>query len=259
MNCIWLSRRCSLALLASLLFAGVSPAHAEWNFGFGSGLFNLNVEGDQGINTRIAGPVVLPVDLDPDDISDLMESALGVGGYATNGPWLIQYSLANLALEGQASGAIGTTPVSARIGFDVTGADVSFGYALTKDSPVSVRLLAGLRYINHELTGDLQVGANAISRGVDLDWTDYLVGVQVDVPFNEKWSWGLRLDANEGDTEGGSLVNTGVTWRFVDRWTATVFVQNQALELVNGAPGDTDFYLYDADEFGWGLTFLHHW
>ncbi len=41
----------------------------------------MNAEGDQGLHTNAAGPVLAEIDLDPDDFDDLIQSAIGFGGY----------------------------------------------------------------------------------------------------------------------------------------------------------------------------------
>jgi len=250
-----------VALVSASCFLGMHSARAEWNFGIGTGVSQLNIEGDQGFNTQIAGPVVFPVDMDPDDVSDLMESAFGFGGYATNGTWVIQYSLVNLALEGQAFQTVADTTVGARLGFDVTGAEVAFGYPIVQGESGVLRVIFGVRYLEHDLSADLSVGANTASRGVDYDWTDVLVGLTADVPLGDdgKWSWNARLDASGGDSEGTTLFNTGLTRRFGETWSAGISVTSQDLDLENGVPGDSDFYLYDADETSLGINFLYHW
>jgi hypothetical protein len=73
--------------LLSISLSGV--AHADWSFGIGTGIFRVNFDGDMGFDTA-AGPVELDVDLDADDVSDVMETAFGLGGYATDGKWMIQ-------------------------------------------------------------------------------------------------------------------------------------------------------------------------
>ncbi len=75
-----------------VLLAMVSVASAEWHYGIGTGIRRLNAEGDVGVNTRLAGPVEFDLDLDPDDFSDLMETAFGLGGFASDGTWTIQFS-----------------------------------------------------------------------------------------------------------------------------------------------------------------------
>jgi hypothetical protein len=70
---------------------GSSPSSAQkWHFGLGTGLVRMNVEGDQGLNVALGntGPVQFAVDLSPDDFQDLMQSAIGGGGYATDGKWM---------------------------------------------------------------------------------------------------------------------------------------------------------------------------
>ena len=142
-------RRYFLAPLLSLFLAVIfaPAAHAEWNYGIGTGLFMQNIEADQGFNTVIAGPVQFEVDLDPETISDLTESAFGFGGYATDGTWMIQYSFVNIELEGTDNRTvpfIGT--VSTTIGFEVTGGELTAAYPVYRSPSLVLGVLGVGRY-----------------------------------------------------------------------------------------------------------------
>ena len=68
-------------------------AQSDWHFGLGTGPMRLNSKGDQGfhvLHPAIAAPVVLDIDLTPEDFSDLIASAIGFGGYATDGKWMMR-------------------------------------------------------------------------------------------------------------------------------------------------------------------------
>jgi hypothetical protein len=255
----------SFRSIGSLLFAVggmsvllVQPAHAEWATGIGTGLARLSVDGKQGFNTQLLGDVVFDVDLDPDDISDLMESAFGFGGYATNGKLMIQYSLSNLQLEGNTSRTVGSSTISGRIGFEITGGEVTVGYPITQGDSANISVLGGVRYLKHDLSADLVAGAAAASRGFDHAWTDVVVGLDGSVPFGEKWSWNFRVDASGGDSEGTTLLRTSVAARFFPRYTIDFSLQNQNVEVKNGVAGTSGFYVYDADETTFGISFVHH-
>jgi hypothetical protein len=244
-----------------LMVSFSSVAYAEWNYGIGTGLKRMNAKGDQGINVNLAslGPVEFEVDLDPDDFDDLMKTAYGFGGYFTDKTWMIQYSFVNLELEDEASRTVGATTASAKIGFDITGGEITVGYPIHRSSALALGALVGARYTKHGLSSELTVGAQQRKRSIDNDWTDGLVGLTFRVPFAEKWAWNTRLDAGAGGSEGTYTGNTGVTWRFADSWSATLDAQYQAIDYENGNKGDSDWYIYDVDEFGWGVKFLYHW
>jgi hypothetical protein len=244
-----------------LIVSFSSAAHAEWNYGIGTGITRMNAKGDQGINVTLLGlgPVEFDVDLDPEDFDDLMKSAFGIGGYFTDKKWMIQYSFVNLELEDEASRTIGPTTASAKIGFDITGGELTVGYPIHRSPALDFGALVGARYTKHELSSELRVGAQQRKRSIDNDWTDGLVGLTFGVPFAEKWIWNTRLDAGFGGSDGTYTGKTGVTWRFAKSWTASLDAQYQAIDYENGNKGDTDWYLYDVDEFGWGIKFLYHW
>ena len=253
-----------LALLSVLGVMGFSTmAHAEWHFGLGTGPQLLNVKGTQGINTA-RGAVEIDVDLDPDDLADVTESAIGLGGYATDGKWVIQFVVGKLELEEGASTGKGGATLTAKVGFDVTGAELTVGYPVYEIPALTLRAYTGARYTKHEL--DLSLTAtggfaqlNGLSKSIDESWTDVLIGLSADVPFAEKWNWNIKADAGFGGSEGTYLASTGITWRFYGGWSSTLSGKFVAVDFENGTKGDADWYLYDVDETSAGLVIMYNW
>jgi len=250
-----------------VLFVAVgygTVASAEWHFGIGTGLFRLNIDGDMGFDTNLRGPIELDVDLDPDDISDLMESAFGLAGYATDGKWMIQYSLGQLKLEDDPSTTLsGGASVSSDLGFDLINGELTIGYPLFASDRVTFGVHGGVRYTDHELDADITVvdggGTTDLSKDIDEDWTDAVIGLSADVRLAEKWTWNNRVNAGFGGSEGTYMASTGISWRLFEHWSTTLYGKYMAVEYENGDKGDSDWYLYDVDEFGVGLSILFHW
>ncbi len=240
-----------LSVLMVISYASVS--YAAWSYGIGTGLFRMNAKGDQGFNTQ-SGAVEFKIDLDPDDFSDLAESAFGFAGYATDGTWMVQYSFSNLELEDTASSGA----VSVTIGFDTVGGEITVGHPVYRTPQMILGVLGGVRYTKHELSSDVTVVATTVNWSIDNDWTDALVGLTLTVPLAEKWVWNNRVDAGFGGSEGTYSGNTGVTWRFYKGLSSTFYGKYTAVEFENGSKGDTDWYLYDVDEFGVGLAILYN-
>jgi hypothetical protein len=254
-------KKAILILLGIFIVMNFSAvAYAEWHYGIGTGPFRLNAQGDQGLNTTIAGPVQFEVDLDPEDVSDVAESAFGFGGYATDGTSIIQFSVSNLKLEAEETRGA----ESAKLGFEKTGGEITVAYPVYRDSSFTLRLFGGVRYTKHELSADVTSGGSSQSRTIEHDWIDALVGLTLDVPLADKWNWGSRLDAGFGvggdylDSEGTYSANTGVTWRFYNHWSGTLYGKYTAVNFENDSIGDPDWYLYDVDESGVGLTVLYN-
>ncbi|MBW2266217.1 MAG: hypothetical protein JRF28_08685, partial [Deltaproteobacteria bacterium] len=120
----------------------------------------------------------IDVDLDPDDLADVTESAIGLGGYATDGKWVIQFVVGKLELEEGASTGKGGATLTAKVGFDVTGAELTVGYPVYEIPALTLRAYTGARYTKHEL--DLSLTAtgplNGLSKSIDESWTDVLIG-----------------------------------------------------------------------------------
>lgn len=256
-----MKRVLGLAVVVAMM---ASVATAEWHYGLGTGLTLLNVEGDQGLNTRLVGPVQFDVDLAPDEFNDLIETAYGVGGYATDGQWVIRFTTGFLELRDGASTTLASgVRVGAELYQEVTLGELSVGYTMHRTEKLSVTPYLGVRYTEHELGAELDIttaaGTSSADRSVDHDWTDARVGVAVDVPLAEKWIWGSSVEAGFGGSDGTYQANTGVTWMFATHWATRVGFNYLAIDFEEGSRGDDDWYLYDADEFGWGLNVMYNW
>jgi len=246
-----------------ILFVAMFSSHVfaedEWRHGIGTGLFALNLDGDLGMNTTLFGPVQIDVDLSTSEISDVMETGLGVGGFSAKGKWKILYSLQYLELGDDISGNTtpGSIPVAAKATFTASGAEVAAIYQLAKKGKNIWGALGGLRYTKHEFDSTLTIGASTFTRNLDENWTDVLIGITHDRILSSKWSWNTRVDAGLGGSEGTLNVNTGASWGFADSWVASFYGKYTAQDYENGTKGDADWYLYDVNEFGLGATVLY--
>ena len=255
----WLIVLCVLGVVMN--YSAV--AKAEWNFGVGTGLFRLNVDGDIGFHTNLQGPVELDVDLDPDDIDDLMETAFGLAGYATDGTWMIQYSLSQLELEGDSRTTLSDGSLYSDLNFEMMGGELTVGFPVAATDRITLRAHCGVRYTKHDWDSEVTVveggTTTRLNRDIDESWADILFGMSADVVLAEKWTWNSLVNAGFGGSEGTYLVSTGVSWRFFEHWSAALYGKYTAVEYENEEEGDPDWYLYDVDEFGAGLSVLFHW
>jgi hypothetical protein len=248
---------------------GVSNVNAKkWYVGLGTGFTFMNTQGDMGLNVGSFGPVKAEVDLDPSDFNDLMETGFGLGGYATDGTWMIKYAFGKLKLGGEPTGSlpagVGGGTFAADFFFEITGAEVTVGYTAyrSKSMKFSFTPYAGTRYLKHELGAGLSItqGANTVAaeRGIDNNWTDVLVGASIGYVMSPKWTWSASADAGFGGTEGTYSFKTGLSWKALKHLSVIPNFKYSAIEAVNGEMGDSDWYLYDANEFGAGLNIMYH-
>jgi hypothetical protein len=249
------------AAIVLMAIANFSIASAEWNYGIGTGLTSLNAKGDLGFNITLAGvgPAKFDVDLSPEDFNDLTRSAFGFGGYATNKTWMIQYSLVNLELEDSISTTVGAIPVSTTIGLTRTGAEVTVGRPMVKNSSFVLSAYGGVRYTKHELIIDVKAGALERHRTIYNNWIDALIGLTATIPFAETWRWNTSLDVGFGGSNGTYTGKTGVTVPFLESWSITLQAKYQAIDFENGGKGDANWYLYDVDELDAGFVIAYNW
>lgn len=235
-----------------------TSAYAGWNFGLGTGPTLMAIEGDVGFDSTLAGgPVDLDLDLDANEMSDLVDSAFGFGSYATDGKWMIQFAAGQLDLEGDASTS--NPNIWGHVEFDVTSVELTAAYPVYQNNELKLNLVGGVRYTKHELKRTLHVGDSQVTRKLDNDWTDGVIGLSLDVPFYASWSWNTDLNAGYGGSEGCYTAKTGVTWRFYKGWSGTLFYKYAANEFEEGSKGSSDWYRYDVDETYMGLAILYNW
>lgn len=249
-----------VVLVAAITFS--SAANADWNYGFGPGGGWTNIEGNQGFNTLV-GPVKYDVSFSPDDLSDMASSGYGLGGYATDGKWLVQYSLSSIELEDTDTAVVAAHTVNTKINFTTSGGEVTVGYPIRMSSAVATYLDAGLRYTKHELDNLVTIsGPTVNTEGKSVfsnNWTDAIVGLTINVPLSQQWSWNNRLNAGFGASDGTYLATTGVTWRFHKNWSAALRAKYVNVKYENGSQGQSDWYLYDAEETTGSLAVLYNW
>lgn len=247
-----------ICLMAMSSHSFAQTSDSEWKFGLGTGLFRLHIEGDVGFTTDIAGARKFDVDLDPDDISDLMETAFGLGGYATNGKLFIDYSISYLKLEDKTSSKDGVV-TQAELKYEVSGAEVMIGYPVYKSSRGTILLHGGLRYTKHDISINMIISDTASEKDLNHSWVDGLIGVSTIMPLCETITWNNRLNAGYGGSDGTYQVYSGLKWRFYKHWSATLFGRYTDVDFEDGNRGDKNWYSYDANEYGLGLNILFHW
>lgn len=241
--------------IAILILSGystlASAEGADWKYGIGTGISAQNYSGDVSLNTQLAGSQTFDVDLDPEDVSDMIETAFGLNGFATNGTWKIKAAIGTLELEGDSS--VGGTAVD--FDFTKTTADFSVAYQFYKTNAVNIGLLGGIVYTSHELDTTSTVGVITANDDNDNDWIDAAIGITVDVPINKQWTWVNMARAEFGGSEGGGTVSTGLNWVFAKNWAANATIKYQAVDFENGSSGDSDWYKYEMDETAAGIGF----
>jgi hypothetical protein len=231
--------------------------------GIGTGPILLSVDGDIGLGTQF-GPLEAELSLSASDISDLTDSAIGFGGYATDGKWMVQYKLGKLKLEGLADKALKSgAVVSSKVNFDITEGEMTVGYSVYQNSSVTLRGYGGLRYLKHEFEANIYstaaISGLPLNKTISESWVDGLIGVSADVPFAPKWNWNIKGNAGYGGSEGTYLAATSVNWQFYGNWSSALSLQYKAVDYENGTKRENDWYLYDVDETTAGLSILYNW
>lgn len=255
----------ALALLAPPeLLAAESPT---WTFGLGTGLQRLNVSGDVGFSSA-RGPEIADIDLSPDDFKDLMKSAIGLQAFATKGKWQVALTYANLELEDKARIAIESLPalpaLNTRFRQEIAVGELTVAYQVAELAGNRIGVQGGVRTTRHDydllitgspgtLPGDPI--ATQVSRSLDDDWTDALVGLTHSLDLTENLRWSSSAVAGFGDSDSYWSARTAVAWQpGASPWLIGAYIDFRSIDFENGTPGEPGWYLYDADEWGPGIT-----
>ncbi len=176
---------------------------------------------------------------------------------------MVQYFWASIKMGGEPSGTLpdGSATFTSDLSFDVTTGFLTLGYTAYRQGRLSVQPFVGFRYLKHELGADVTVATappTDISRSVDHNWTDVLVGAAFNVALSPKVHWSASFDAGFGGSNGTYNFATGISWRFWKYMSIGPNFSFMAIDFENGEIGDSDWYLYNANEFGWGASFMIH-
>jgi len=216
----------------------------------------LDLDGHVSLDTVTAGPQRFKFDMDPSDVSDAMDSAIGLGGYATDGKWVISYSFSTFELEGDQDNASGNLDVK----YKFTWAEAMLGYPVYKTPDVKLGVIGGVVYTEHDFTSNFfPVAGGKIRNNKKNDWTDVAIGLTLDVPINKEWTWANMARGEFGDSEGGYTAKTGFNWAINKTWSTSFSVKAQAVDYENGDEGDADWYHYDVDQTSAAIGFLYNW
>lgn len=237
-------------LVSSLLLSpGVALAD-DWQFGLGTGLYRLEIDGDTGFNTRLRGPVEFDASMDSDEVADVMESGAGINVIARNGDWTIVLGHAQLELQDDVKGNVGAVTAELDVTFEGSSSELSAEYTFAKSGDNTFGVLFGAVRTSQEYTAEIS-GAGATFEGTaEDDWVDVIVGFTHSYAINSTTIWSSRVDVG---SEGRRFFNTGVTWILTENWSTRLYASATQYDYEEGSEGDDDWYMYDATESGFGL------
>jgi hypothetical protein len=250
---------CMIALFTAFNVTNAQANESKWKFGIGTGLFGLNLDGTIGMDIPLLGGAQkIDIDMDSSDVRDVMDTAFGFGGYATNGTWLIDYSLVYLRLEDRGSDSSHGID-SAKFKYEASGFELLAGYPVLRNANIILYLHGGVRYTRHESRVNVTISGTHYTSKIDEDWVDGVIGVSANIPVAETVMWNNRITAAYGGSDGTYSVNSGLAWRFHKNWSTSLYGKFTAVEFENRSKGSSDWYLYDVNEFGAGVNILFHW
>ena len=232
-----------------MLAPATQAAENEWNFGIGTGISLLDLDGDVGFTTSDGG-AIFPIDLDNGDTADMFESAFGFGGFANKGRWTIHFGYGTLTLE--------DSDADLDAEWDRVEANLAVEYAIHQVGNHTFGVLAGVRMYDHEWEFTNKITDE--KQEPEDDWVDGVFGLTHRMNFAGNWAWTNRADFMYGDSEGGWTLQTGLNWQPYEHWVFTGGVRYQELEYGEQEDiNDNDFYYYEVDETTIQLGFVYVW
>lgn len=253
----------TLILTAGLCLAPLvgHSQEAPWAFGIGSGFQFLHAEGDVGF-TSFRGAENVDLDLDPSDFRDLMDSVFGFSFFAAKDKWRAVVGYGTLTLLDRANtelvgGAL--PPLRSKFEQTITFAEAAATYHFATTGRHFWSALVGVRNTRHEYDVRLGIGAGQTKRKMDHDWTDAVLGFTHTYALRDRISWNNRIEAGLGQTDSFWAFNTSLNWQFARAWNLGFYIDYKMIDFENDSAGDSNWYLYDADEFGPGISIMYTW
>lgn len=253
-------------VLAAVAIAALLPMNAQakdWSHSVGTGFQFLFFEGDVGFDTAF-GPIEVEVDLDPSDIMDYLDSALGINGMSTNGDWTINYGFGYMKLSEGQSGAIeppadDPIPVALDMAYTVMSLDFSVSRNFYRSENAALNFMVGARWTDQDVEIDTVVGEEVFAGGTDESWVDGYAGFTHSLVLSPKVTWSSRATAGLGGSDFMYTITTGLGWRFANHWVAGLGYKMNSHDYESGSKGDPDWFKYDAVDHGPTLTINYVW
>jgi len=248
-----LQRSATLFLALASMISGTAYAEAppagDWHYGIGTGISSFGLDGDLGFATDQGG-IIREIDLENDDTSDLVDSAFGLNGFASNGRWDILLAYGTVTLED------GNSVLDAE--WERTVAEVAVVYNFCQFCNSRWGLLFGARATDHEWKITSRNEAfDKVEPGDD--WNDFIIGLSHVMTISDHWAWRNRADAGFGDTEEAYFASTSLIWQPFEHWQFNINAKYIVTDFGDDADiNDSDFYLYNVDDtsFGLGVSFV---
>lgn len=170
----------------------------------------------------------------------------------------ISYSLGQIEMQEDVSASQGPLSGTFDMTFTTAGAEVLVGYTFSRSNKNIWDVKGGLRYTSQEYEGEMTInGTQIFDSTIDDEWADAVIGLGHTYVISPTTSWSSQIDVSSGDSEGTRHLNTGINWIYNENWVFRGSVDVKDIEYQNGDRGDSDYFLYDADETNIGASFLY--
>lgn len=161
-------------------------------------LMGVALDGETSI-----GPVSTDINMSMSDVFSHLEFG-GMGAYRWDSrPWAFQVDVNYASLKGEDTFTVASVPVRSEATLDQAMIEVSGGYQLSD----ALELTFGGRYWDYDVE---LIVASSVGGGARADrreeWIDPFVGLRVDAPISERWTFIARGDI------GGFGVGSDFAW-----------------------------------------------
>jgi len=236
------------AVIGAMLLLITSPGRADdWTFSVEPYLLAASIEGDASMG-RINGA---PVDVSFSQILETLDMAAMIHfeAHSANG-WGIVLDYGFMKLSDDIFGERGGI-VDARVRQGI------FEALLMKQSrnPASgLEYFAGIRWWDNDI--DVVVNPAVlpgdISRKVDANWVDLVVGARWTRALNDRWKFQIKGDVGGFGVQSDftSSLAAGAVYSFSDRYALDLQYKAMWVDYEDGSPGQPGFFAYDTVTHG---------
>ena len=234
------------ALAAGTLALAANAANADaWSFQIEPYLLGVTIDGDAGIG-RVTG---VDVDVDTGDVLDNLDLAfMGRFEARHESGWGMALDYAFMDLSNKKTSARG----------GVLDAEVSQGVfeaLLVKGIPSGdgqLDLFAGVRWWSNEVDVEFDpvLLPGTVSRKIDEDWVDLIVGVRWKLPISEKWSFLVKADVGGIGSDFTAAGTAGFGYEIRESMELDLQYKALFVDYETGTAGQPGYFKYDTTTHG---------
>lgn len=224
----------------------------EWTYIAGGYLTANALDADTTIGTPM-GDSSVAIDVNFDDLLDNLDYGASGIFRAQKGKLSINVDMLFIGLSDDLSMPLPEGSIEIDMDVDIREHELFVGYKAFEKF-ADLEILAGLRYVDQDITIKPTIAGQGTTVNVGDNWVDPFIGLRYlgAIGDNSNFNWILRGDIG-GFGVGSDFawrVDAGVSYDISEKWRAALFYKILDIDYETGTSGELNYYTWDGSESG---------